>query len=207
MENEFENELLDDSWIKEFEIIDKEYEKLYNSDTFFVNVHFLYINKENVIESIKERKFIMSTPNYIYRDELVGLIKRNYIRNEKKYILLSILKYNFKLLPENLNTFLKEYDAEGEINNLNFDFFTPVKNIDTIKFEKTIDMFQDLNDIFLVFYEKTNLESNIIQNKYNDQNNILKSDFYTNIVKNHSYTKRIFLQKSQKKKKTQRKTV
>jgi len=174
MENEFENELLDDSWIKEFEIIDKEYEKLYNSDTFFVNVHFLYINKENVIESIKERKFIMSTPNYIYRDELVGLIKRNYIRNEKKYILLSILKYNFKLLPENLNTFLKEYDAEGEINNLNFDFFTPVKNIDTIKFEKTIDMFQDLNDIFLVFYEKTNLESNIIQNKYNNQNNILK---------------------------------
>ena len=78
---EFENELLDDSWIKEFEIIDKEYEKLYNSDTFFVNVHFLYINKENVIESVKEQKFIMSIPNYIYRDELVGLIKRNYIRN------------------------------------------------------------------------------------------------------------------------------
>ena len=204
---DFENEVLDDSWIKEFEIIDKDYEKLYNSDTFFVNVHFLYINKENVIESVKEQKFIMSTPNYIYRDELVGLIKRNYIRNENKYILLSILKYNFKILPENLNTFLKEDDT----NNLNFDFFTPVKNIDTIKFEKTIDMFQDLNDLFLVFYEKTNLESNVNhQNKDQSQYNILKSDFYTNIVKNHSYTKRIFLQKSQKspkKKKTQRKTV
>lgn len=200
---DFENEVLDDSWIKEFEIIDKDYEKLYNSDTFFVNVHFLYINKENVIESVKEQKFIMSTPNYIYRDELVGLIKRNYIRNENKYILLSILKYNFKILPENLNTFLKEDDT----NNLNFDFFTPVKNIDTIKFEKTIDMFQDLNDLFLVFYEKTNLESNMNQNKDQSQYNILKSDFYTNIVKNHSYTKRIFIQKSQKKKKTQRKTV
>jgi len=200
---DFENEVLDDSWIKEFEIIDKDYEKLYNSDTFFVNVHFLYINKENVIESVKEQKFIMSTPNYIYRDELVGLIKRNYIRNENKYILLSILKYNFKILPENLNTFLKEDDT----NNLNFDFFTPVKNIDTIKFEKTIDMFQDLNDLFLVFYEKTNLESNMNQNKDQSQYNILKSDFYTNIVKNHSYTKRIFIQKSQKKKKKQRKTV
>ena len=191
---EFENELLDDNWIKEFEIIDKEYEKLYNSDTFFVNIHFLYINKENVIESVNEQKFIMTIPNYIYRDELVGLIKRNYIRNEKKYILLSILKYNFKLLPENLNTFLKHEDTDYK--NLNFDFFTQVKNIDTIKFEKSFDMFQDLNDLFLVFYEKTNMESNI-----------LKSDFYTNIVKNHSYTKRIFLQKSQKKKKTQRKTV
>jgi len=208
---ELENELLlDDTWIKEFEILDKEYEKLYNSDTFFVNVHFLYINKENVIESVKEQKFMMTTPNYIYRDEIVGLIKRNYIRNENKYILLSILKYNFKLLPENLNTFLKEED----VNNLNFDFFTPIKNIDTIKFEKTIDMFQDLNDLFFVFYEKTITNSNSEKNYDDNQNqsqsisnNVLKSDFYTNIVKNHSYTKRIFLQKSQKKKKTQRKTV
>ena len=30
-----------------------------------------------------------------------------------------------------------------------------VKNIDAISFEKTIHMFQDLNDLILIFYEKS----------------------------------------------------
>jgi len=207
---EFENnELLDDTWIKEFETIDKDYENFYSNDVFFINIHFIYINSQNVIDNIKEHKFIMSTPNYIHRDELVGLIKHNYIKNDNKYILLSILKYNFKLEPENINTFLRDDD----IDCFNVDFFTPIKNIDTIKFEKTIDMFQDLNDLFFVFYEKTNGNQNQNQTHEINQNNIIKSDFYTNIVKNHSFTKRIFFQKSKniknskKHKKTQRKTV
>lgn len=207
---EFENnELLDDTWIKEFEIIDKDYENFYSNDVFFTNIHFIYINNQNVIDTIKEHKFIMSTPNYIHRDELVGLIKHNYIRNDNKYILLSILKYNFKLKPENINTFLKHDD----IDCFNLDFFTPIKNIDTIKFEKTIDMFQDLNDLFFVFYEKPNSQDkdkNQNQTHEINQNNIIKSDFYTNIVKNHSFTKRIFFQNIKnikKHKKTQRKTV
>ena len=34
-------------------------------------------------------------------------------------------------------------------------FLTIIKNIDTIKFDRTISMFQDLNDLILIFYEKT----------------------------------------------------
>lgn len=197
---DFESELeLDDKWIKDFEIIDKNYEKLYNNDVFFINIHFLYINKENIIDDMIEKKFILSNPNYIYKDELIGLIKRNFIKNEIRYVLLSILKYNFNLEVENINTFLKTTD----VANFNMDFFTPVKNIDNIKFEKTIDMFQDLNDIFFIFYEKTN----------DICNETIKSDFYTNIIKSHSVTKRVFLNsvkkhdKHSKHKKTQRKTV
>lgn len=197
---DFESELeLDDKWIKDFEIIDKNYEKLYNNDVFFINIHFLYINKDNIIDDMIEKKFILSNPNYIYKDELIGLIKRNFIKNEIRYVLLSILKYNFNLEVENINTFLKTTD----VTNFNMDFFTPVKNIDNIKFEKTIDMFQDLNDIFFIFYEKTNDISN----------ETIKSDFYTNIIKSHSVTKRVFLNsikkndKHGKHKKTQRKTV
>jgi hypothetical protein len=91
---EFESEL-DDKWMKDFEIIDKKYEKLYNNDIFFINIHFLYINKENIIDDMIEQKYILSTPNYIYKDELIGLIKRNFIKNERRYILLSI----FKIFP------------------------------------------------------------------------------------------------------------
>jgi hypothetical protein len=187
---EIENEL-DDKWMKEFENLDKDYEKLYNNDIFFINVHFLYINNENVIDNIVEQKFIMSNVNYIHRDELIGLIKRNFIRNNNRYVLLSILKYNFNLEPQNIDKFLKAQD----VTIFNSEFFTPIKNIDTIKFEKTIDIFQDLNDIFFVFYEKPK----------NNNSEVIKSDFYTNITKNHSVTKRVFFNLIKKHKKTQRK--
>jgi len=35
------------------------------------------------------------------------------------------------------------------------DFLVVVKNIDNIPLKKTISMFQDLNTIFILFYEKT----------------------------------------------------
>lgn len=187
---ELENEL-DDHWIKEFEKEDKEYADLYNNDIFFTNLHFIYVNKDNNIENITEQKFIMSTPNFIHRDELVGLIKRNFIRNDIRYVLLSILKYNFHLSAKNIGNYLK-WDENEE------DYLTTIKNIDTIKFEKTIHLFQDLNDLYFIFYEKdTNGE------KMPEIMN--KSDFYTNLLKKHSITKRVYLKSLKKHRKTQRK--
>jgi hypothetical protein len=42
------------------------------------------------------------------------------------------------------------------LNKENPDYLSVIKNIDAISFEKTISMFHDLNDIILVFYEKSN---------------------------------------------------
>jgi len=184
-------EELNDDWIKEFEGIDKEYEDLYNSDVFFIPLHFVYINKQNNIEYIIKHKFFMSSPNYISRDELLGLIKRNYIKSDVRYILLSILKYNFKLSCNNVQKFI---NSEEYIDN---EFLVPIKNIDTIKFEKTIPIFQDLNDLLFIFYEKGNIT---------DKLNTLSSDFNAYPLKNHTITKRVFLKNMIKNhKKTQRK--
>ena len=49
----------------------------------------------------------------------------------------------------------------------NEDFFTTLKNIDTIYFEKTINMFQDLNTLFIIFYEKDSDKSLIGSNNNN----------------------------------------
>lgn len=174
---------LDDQWMKEFENLDKEYSDLYNNDISFINLHFIYINSKNDIENILEKKFIMSKPNYITRDELLGLIKRNFINNNIRYFLLSILKYNFSLQPQYIPSYIKRKED---------DFLTPIKNIDTIKFEKTISMFQDINDLFFLFYEKVN-----------GVNPSIQSDFYTHFPSCHSVTKRIYLKKSHRK--TQRK--
>ena len=178
---------LDDQWMKEFEILDKNYSELYNNNITFINVHFIYINSDNNIENIQEQRFIMSNPNVIERDELLGLIKRNFIKNDIRYFLLSILKYNFSLQPRNIFPYLKSEDPLSMM-----DFLTPIKNIDTINFEKTISMFQDINDLFFLFYEKVPGVTSSIQ-----------SDFYTNFPHCHSITKRIYLKKSHRK--TQRK--
>jgi hypothetical protein len=100
------------------------------------------------IEKIKDDTFYMSKPNYISREEIIGLIKRNSFDNNIRFSILSILKYNINLDAEDVKLFLnKKY-----LNT----FLTPIRNIDAITFDKTIHMFQDLNDLFLIFYEHSN---------------------------------------------------
>lgn len=146
-ENDNENKLNDD-WIHEFENNDKLYQHFYKDDLLYTKVHYVYINKNNNIEKIKDDTFYMSKPNYISREEIIGLIKRNSFDNNIRFSILSILKYNINLDAEDVKIFLnKKY-----LNT----FLTPIRNIDAITFDKTIHMFQDLNDLFLIFYEHSN---------------------------------------------------
>ena len=141
---------LDDNWIIDFENKDKLYQDFYKDDIYFTNINFIYVNQENEIEKIISENFIMSTPNYITREEIIRILKKKSLNceNNKKYTLLSLLKYNISLNVEDVTTFLK-------VKSYSDDFLISIKNIDTIKFDKTINMFQDLNDLFFIFYEKT----------------------------------------------------
>jgi hypothetical protein len=157
MENEYK---LDDEWIKNFEKSDQLYKDFYTDDVYYTNLHLIYVNKNSEIESIKEDKFIMQTPNLITKEEIIGILKRNTFNNSKQYFLLSLLKINIDLVPSDIRYFLK-----GN-NYLKFSdlFLTPNKNIENIIFKKTINMFQDLNDIIIVFYERTEIKQKQIQN-------------------------------------------
>ena len=166
MENEYK---LDDEWIKNFEKSDQLYKDFYTDDVYYTNLHLIYVNKNSEIESIKEDRFIMQTPNLITKEEIIGILKRNTFNNSKQYFLLSLLKINIDLVPSDIRYFLK-----GD-NYLKFSdlFLTPNKNIEDIVFKKTINMFQDLNDIIIVFYERTEIRHNQLQN--------------------HSFTKKVYL--------------
>jgi hypothetical protein len=148
----YEFDTLDNKWIDEFEQNDKLYEGFYKENNYYVNVHYVYINKNSEIEKIKEHSVYMSKPNYILRDELLGLIKRNSIDCEKRYTLLSILKINITLDPNEIKDFL----VEDYIDFYKDKFCSVIKNIDNILFEQTINMFQDLNDIIILFFENSN---------------------------------------------------
>ena len=180
---------LDDEWIKNFDEIDELYKDFYKDDIFYVNLKIVYINKNSEIEQIKQIPFLMTTPNCINREEVIEILKKYALEDNRKYFLLSILKYNIILEPDEIKYYL--------LDSIDTNYLNIIKNIDTIYFQKTINMFQDLNDLILIFHEKSNeikkndshtstkrihlsslnIKKKTIKKKYKD-NNI----FYTNNV-------------------------
>jgi len=179
-----DEEKLDDMWIQDFEKIDKPYHDFYKENVYYVHVNFFYINRENEIDKITNEIFFMKNPNVVSREELIYIIKHNSHYNANMYSLLSILKYNFTLNPEEITDFLKisNNDCYREEN------LTIVKHIDTLVFEKTISMFQDLNTLIIIFYEK-NKENNV--KKDNINNNYTKKIYLKRNIKNKKYNKTI----------------
>ena len=174
------NEVLDENWIIEFEKTDKIFQDFYLDDIYYTDVHFVYINTNNDIEKIKEEQFLLSTPNHISRGEIIGLLKRNANLNNKKYSILSILKCNINIKPEEIKNFLRTTNLTEYLEN----FLKPVKNFDDIIFEKTINMFQDLNDLLFIFYEKTEEELK------RTHNNVTKKVYFSkNPHHNHTIRK------------------
>lgn len=145
---------IDTSWLEEFEKLDKDYKDFYTEDLSFINLHCIYINKNNEIEKISEEKILLKIPGVLSKEEIIGLIKHNVFCNNIKYSLLSILKCNINIDPTHLKTFLKNNNND-KIKHIGNNFVQSVKNIDTIKFEKCISMFHDLNELLILFYDKT----------------------------------------------------
>ena len=144
-----ESNELNDDWINNFEKTDKLYQDFYKDDLYYINLKIVYVNRSNEIEKINQESFLMSTPNLISREEILQILKRFMNSDDRRYSLLAILKYNFKLDVSDVKDFLL---YPNEYNN----YLSVVKNIDAISFERTINMLQDLNDLILIFYEKSN---------------------------------------------------
>lgn len=142
---------LDISWIDEFEQNDKEYKIYYTEDISFIKVHYVYINTNNEIEKVKEDKVLLKTNGILQKEELLSIIKSNLYSDQLKYSLMSILKFNLNIEPIHLKNFLKNKNPI-----FGSQFLQVVNRLDTIKFEKSISMFHDINDIIIIFHKKHN---------------------------------------------------
>ena len=167
---------LDDEWIIDYEKKDKLYQDFYKDDLYYVNLIVIYINRDNEIDKLKQEPFLLSKPNQILREEIIQILKRNSNVNDKRYSLLSILRYNIILEPEDLKLYLNDRE--------NTNYLTVIKNIDAISFNKSISMFHDLNDLILIFYEKSN------ELKKPDYNNITKKIYLTTSQNNKKTIKK-----------------
>lgn len=159
MDNENNNDVIEDldlSWINEFEKIDNEYKIYYTEELSFIRIHSIYVNNNNEIEKIREEKIFLKNPGILQKEELLSIIKHNSFSNQIKYSLLSILKFNINLEPINLKTFLRNKNPA-----IGAPFLQSIKNLDTIKFEKSITMFHDINEILIIFHQKINKSTRI----------------------------------------------
>lgn len=139
-------EVLDNGLIDEFEKSDKLYADFYKENVHYVNLHLIYIDKNNDIQKIEQESFIMAKPNFISRAEIIEILKRKSFDNSIKYSLFAILKYNITLDTCDIKDYTNCDSADPV-------FLTPIKNIDSIVFDKTIGMFQDLNDLLFIFHD------------------------------------------------------
>ena len=174
MDKEFTD--LDDSWIVEFENIDNEYKNFYKENIHSVKVRYLYINKNNCLEKIKEETIILKKENVISKEEIITILKKNNTLNDNKYSLLNLLKYNIDLEPIQLKKFLKQ--------NLETNYLTSIKTIEEIYFKPIIYMFQDLTDLFILFYE-----SNSKSNSNSNSKTLTKKILIQPSAKNKTYKK------------------
>jgi len=141
--------VLDTTWINDFEALEKDYNSYYNEDLTFIYINYVYINNQNEIINISKDKYLFNKPGVLSREELVGLIKHNTIHNSVKYSLLSLLKYNIDFEPIHLKTFLRSKDK-----HIGSNYLKSISNIDTIVFEKSISLFHDINNLFIIFIDK-----------------------------------------------------
>ena len=173
MSTDDEIEDLNTEWIDNFNKIDEEFKNYYCEDLTFIKINYVYINSINEIDMVKEEKHLLKKVGTLSKEELLQIIKQNCFVNGQKYSLLGILKYNIDIEPKNIKQLFK-FDN----NNNNFvPYFSSVKNIDSIAFEKSIAMFHDINQIFILFHQLICLPNN------NNNNN----------KKIGNYTKKVFI--------------
>lgn len=138
---------LDTNWIDNFNKMDEELKNYYCEDLTFIKINSIYINSLNEIDMIKEEKHLLKSLGILSKEELLQIIKHNCFLNSQKYSLLGILKYNIDIEPSNIKQLFRK-------NKIAVDtYFSSVKNIDSIKFEKSIAMFHDINQIFIIFHQ------------------------------------------------------
>ena len=168
---------LDTSWLQEFQKIDKNGISYYKPENLlFTKVHYIYVNGNQEITNLCEEKYLFKRPNVLLKEDLIGLIKRNSAVNCKKYTLLSILKYNINIEPHNLKNFFSSKKAKDT-------FLQSIKNIDDIFFDKSIAMFHDLNDLIIIFLDKS---SKTIDSHLLEKHNTTKRVYINHNINNNT---------------------
>lgn len=149
------SEAADYEWIKNYKDNEKEYNIFYKSEVLTIEVNYIFINKNNEIIKRKRKKVKYNKE----AREITDFYPSKLIK--KKYKLTAAFKYNNIIEEEDVLN-----DNEEEV------YLTPINLDEEIIFEKTIEFFQDLNALYMIFTElKKNNSTKEIGTKKHKNNN------------------------------------
>ena len=135
---------LDDEWLQKLEEEEEEYDIFYKEMIDIIQVHYIYIDESKKIYHIK-RENIDIDDNILNKEYLTYILKKNKDFNNISHKIISILQYNIDIKPQEINLFMKNPD--------NFNFLTVNENINDIKWEDTINLFKDMNTLYIIYYK------------------------------------------------------
>jgi hypothetical protein len=141
-ESIFDDESIDLDFIEEFDKTMTQYKDFYKENIDTIKVKFLYINKENRLEKIKQDDLILKTQNIITCGELIKILKTNNNVMNKNYNISSMCLYNVSIEADDIEKIKEE------------DFLVNINHINDIIIEPTINILQDLNELLIIFKEK-----------------------------------------------------
>jgi hypothetical protein len=111
-----------------------------------IKTYLTYINTDNEIETIRQKKLsIERGTNIVTRSQLINIIKDNQKRNNVKYKLMSVMVHNINVTPDTLASYIEN---PGDFISL----FT-LSRIDSFELQPTISMLKQYNGIYFFFFE------------------------------------------------------
>jgi len=180
---------INNKWLKEIKDTEKDYNDFYKEKPTSIKIYYLYVNKENEVSFCKTETYLLHTTNVKYatlnKDTLITIIKKNSFSNNINYKLISLLKYNLDIDPEDVIS-LSIHKMDGS------EYLSSESVLRDIVFNDTVCIFQDINSLFLVYYEK---EKPMAQLHTNAQAHA------------HAHTRKIYLNTITKKNKHTRKNI
>tara|TARA_A100001011_G_C14317247_1_gene848564 strand:+ start:488 stop:979 length:492 start_codon:yes stop_codon:yes gene_type:complete len=137
---------LDTDWFDKQMNIEKHYDDFYNSCVKNVNATMIFINENNTVSCIK-REIVAINNGILPRSKIVELVKKHRKINTTIYNLYAILQFNYDISPERV--------IQGKLGNGD-EFFNIITHIQDVFFNKTIKVFNTLNELTLVMRPKNN---------------------------------------------------
>ena len=136
----------DNEWINRIKNDDQLYNDFYQVETKCIKIYCLYINEKKELVYVNKDSIDLNNKTLI-KSRLISLLKSNSNYNKRNYKIMSVLKYNIDIFPEDIPFFIK--------NPKEYDFLQSNKKINDIKWRDSIDLFQDMNSLYIIYSDNT----------------------------------------------------
>ena len=197
LDENFNNETLDTSWIEFENKIENIHEHYVREPPQEIDIFCIYVNLDSAIEYVINEKEELSfidkekKTRGIHKERLLQLIqkkKMHYANRSKKCKLMDILFYNADIESVDLE---QDYMNDSNEQDIYSSFFKVIPIFNEIVVQDSIFVFHDVNSIFFIFKEmeshNTSLKSILKSNDTNTQTKSTKK-VHINVSRNKEFS-------------------